>query len=166
VAVVLGVNLARKDSPSSGGAPLQADEGTVLEVTDGDTIVVDIGGSEEHVRLIGIDTPESVARDRPNECYGKEASQRMSELLPVGTTVRLERDVEPRDRYDRLLVYVYRSSDGLFVNLDQVANGFAEAKEYPPNTARATELEAAETSASSGGLGVWSACGGTDTPLP
>ena len=56
-----------------------------------------VGGAEESVRLIGIDTPESVARDRPVECFGAEAAQRLAELLPPGTVVRLTRDVEPRD---------------------------------------------------------------------
>src|SRR3546814_3636658 len=77
--------------------------GVVVRSVDGDTLVVDVGGSREDVRLIGIDTPESVARDRPVECFGPEAKEHMAELLPAGTAVRLERDVEARDRYGRLL---------------------------------------------------------------
>jgi len=138
---------------------------TVVRVVDGDTVVVDLGGTEEPVRLIGIDTPESVARDRPNECFGAEASLRLQALLPPGTAVRLTRDVEPRDVYDRLLGYVERTSDGLFVNAAQVAEGFAEAKHYPPNTTHRTEFERAERAARQAGLGLWAACGGPDVAL-
>ncbi len=78
---------------SSPGRPPQGPPRVVRNV-DGDTIVVEIDGREEPVRFIGIDTPESVAQDRPVECFGVEAKARTAELLPVGTSVRLERDVE------------------------------------------------------------------------
>lgn len=163
--LVLGV-AALRPGPLGGPGPRAGDpgEGTVIRVVDGDTVVVDIGGAEESVRLIGIDTPETVAPNRPVECFGAEASRRLGELLPVGTEVRLERDVEPRDRYDRLLAYVFRSDDGLFLNHVQVSEGFAEAREYPPNTARRTELDGAERAARAAGAGLWAACGGADTP--
>lgn len=151
--------------PDAGTDPAPAGTATVVRVVDGDTVVVDVGGTEEPVRLIGIDTPESVAQDRPDECYGAEASDRLAELLPPGTVVQLVRDVEPRDTYDRLLAYVHRSADDLFVNLSLVADGFAEAKEYPPNTAHRAELEQAEQAARAAGLGLWTACGGPDVVL-
>ncbi len=147
----------------TGGRP--AGEATVVRVVDGDTVVVEVAGAEESIRLIGIDTPESVARDRPNECYGVEASDRLAALLPAGTAVQLSRDVEPRDVYDRLLAYVQRSSDGLFVNAAQVADGYAEAKDYPPNTAYRDDFEQAERTARQAGLGLWAACGGPDVAL-
>lgn len=137
----------------------------VVWVIDGDTLIADIDGDEEHVRLIGIDTPESVAEDRPDECYGKEASERLRALVPVGTAVRLERDVEPRDQYDRLLAYVYRATDGLLVNDALVAEGFAEAKAFPPNTSLHEELLAAQHRARAAGNGFWGACGGPDVTL-
>src|SRR4051812_28594636 len=84
---------------------------TVVRVIDGDTIVVKVGDTEEHVRLIGIDTPETHKPGTPVECYGPEASAHLTELLPPGTTVRLERDRDTRDVYRRLLAYVYRASD-------------------------------------------------------
>lgn len=146
------------------GGPAGGDA-TVVRVVDGDTIVVDIGGGEQPVRLIGIDTPESVARDRPVECFGAEASDRLAALLPPGTGVRLTRDVEPRDVYDRLLAYVHRTTDGLFVNAAQVADGFAEAKDYPPNTTYRDDFEHAERVARQAGLGLWSACGSPDVAL-
>jgi micrococcal nuclease len=146
------------DTATSPGAAV------VVRVVDGDTLVAEVGGREERVRLIGIDTPETVAPNRPVECYGAEASHRLNELLPVGTTIRLERDLEPRDTYDRLLAYVFRADDGLFVNLAQVGGGFAEATEYPPNVAHRPELDEAERAAREAGTGLWRACGGADTP--
>ena len=151
--------------PLSPAGPPGEGQATVVRVVDGDTVVVVVGGTEESVRLIGIDTPESVARDRADECYGVEASDRLRALLPVGTAVRLTRDVEPRDLYDRLLAYVQRSSDGLFVNAAQVADGYAEASDYPPNTAYRDQFEQAERAARQAGLGLWSACGGPDVAL-
>jgi len=163
-------------SPSDPGPSRPATEATTVVLTveanatvrrtiDGDTLVADIDGDQEHVRLIGIDTPESVAEDRPDECYGKEASERLAELLPQGTPVRLERDVEPRDQYDRLLAYVYRATDGLFVNQALVAEGYAAAKSYPPNTTLHQELLAAQSRARTAGKGLWGACGGPDVTL-
>ncbi len=150
---------------SPDGAARPAGVATVVRPVDGDTIVVDIGGREEPVRLIGIDTPESVAEDRPVECFGPEAKDRMAELLPTGTALRLERDVEARDRYDRLLAYVHREADGTFVNRLLVEEGYAEAVSFPPNTTRQAELDAAEAAARGDGRGLWRACGGTDVPL-
>lgn len=155
-ATLFGVSLTGRDR--AGDPPAAPDEATVVDVVDGDTLVVRVGGSEERVRLIGIDTPESVAADQPVECFGPEASDRLRQLLPSGSTVRLERDVEPRDRYGRLLAYVYRTQDNLLVNRDQVARGFAEAKEYPPNTALSADLATAQRSAQASGAGLWTAC--------
>ena len=76
------------------------------EVVDGDTIAVAFGAHTENVRLIGIDTPETKHPTKPVECFGPEASAHTAELLPPGTPVDLERDVEARDVYDRLLAYV------------------------------------------------------------
>ena len=91
--------------------PALAPNATVERVVDGDTIVVELQGQRERVRLLGIDTPESVAEDRPDQCYGAEAGAYLTDLLPVGTDVALVRDVEPRDQYDRLLAYVVRTDD-------------------------------------------------------
>lgn len=170
VAVVLGVRVFEQEPdrapPSPGSAPPGGtSNAVVVQVADGDTFEADVGGANEQVRLIGIDTPESVATDRPDECYGGEASNHLEALLPPGTHVRLERDVEARDRYERLLAYVYRTDDGLFVNHNLVARGFAEAKAYPPNTAREADFAAAEAQARRAGAGLWGACGNADVPL-
>ncbi len=162
VALALGsCTFPGRDAPPS----LPAGTGTVVRPVDGDTVVVSVGGVEEPVRLIGIDTPESVAPDRPIECYGPEAKERAAELLPAGTLVRLERDVEARDKYDRLLAYVYRAEDDLFINLVLVQEGYAESFAYPPNTAHQASFDRAEAEAKAANRGLWPRCGGTDTPI-
>jgi micrococcal nuclease len=138
--------------------------GVVTHPVDGDTVDVRIAGQEERVRLIGIDTPESVSDDVPVECFGPEAKVRLAELIPEGTQVRLERDVEARDRYGRLLAYVIRTSDDLHVNRALVEEGFAEARSFEPNTARQAELDAAEADARREQRGLWPVCGDTDQP--
>lgn len=137
----------------------------VERVVDGDTIIVEISGSRERVRLLGIDTPESVAESRPDQCYGAESSAYLTGLLPEGTEVTLIRDVEARDQYDRLLAYVVRSSDQLFVNLDLIERGFAGVLIYEPNSHYRDLFEDAEDAAFDGGIGLWGACGGPDVPL-
>ncbi len=145
-------------------APTDPGAATVVEVVDGDTVVVDLAGRQETLRLIGIDTPETVDPDQPPECWGAEASAHTKALLPAGTAVRLTRDVEARDRYDRLLVYVERAEDGLFVNLDLVAGGWADDYPFPPNVAHQREFALAVSQARAEGLGLWGTCGDADTP--
>ena len=132
---------------------------TVIEVVDGDTIDVRIVGRTERVRLIGIDTPETKKPDAPIECYGPEASANTTALLPVGTSVRIERDVVGRDDYGRLLGYVYRLDDGLFVNLDIIERGYATPLSIPPNTTFARAFAAAAGDAERADVGLWAACG-------
>ena len=137
----------------------------VERVVDGDTLVARIGNRSETVRLIGVDTPESVAPTRPVQCFGKEASHFLTAALPAGTEITLVRDVEARDVYDRLLGYVVRSRDGLFINLELVAAGYAAVLSYPPNDHFADALGRAQAEAIAAGRGLWSVCGGPDVPL-
>ena len=130
-----------------------------MRIVDGDTLVIELGGDEERMRLIGIDTPESVKPDSPIECFGKEASAFTESLLPPGTPVRVERDVEARDDFGRLLGYVLRADDSLFVNLEIVEQGYAQPLTIPPNVAHADEFVAAARDAEAADLGLWSACG-------
>jgi micrococcal nuclease len=142
-------------------APSATDgKATVVRVVDGDTIVVRIGGHDENVRLIGIDTPETHKPNTPVECFGPEATARMQQLLPAGTAVRLERDAEARDRYGRLLAYVYRASDNLFVERTMLDEGFAGVLAIAPNNAHRAELGTAVAAAEAAGKGLWRACGG------
>jgi micrococcal nuclease len=146
----------------AGGGPGDA---VVERVVDGDTIVVRLAdGTEERVRLIGVDTPETKHPSRPVECFGREAAAFTASLLPEGTRVRLERDVEPRDQYGRLLAYVHRADDGLFVNRELLAQGYAAVLTVPPNVAHTDEFVAAARQAREEGRGLWSACGDVGVP--
>jgi endonuclease YncB( thermonuclease family) len=156
----------------AGADPIPQPEGAVLtanavveRVVDGDTITVRLAGGNHTVRLIGIDTPETVDQRRPVQCFGHEASTHTSELLPPGTPVQLVLDAEPRDDYDRLLAYVYRAADGAFVNLDLAAGGYADALSIEPNTAFAMDISAAVADARAAGRGLWGTCGGPDVAL-
>ena len=137
-----------------------APNATLIKVVDGDTIDVTIDGTEERVRLIGIDTPETKKPDTPVQCFGPEASAYTASLLPAGTEVRLERDVEARDRYGRLLAYVYLASDHTFVNLLIVRQGYARLLTFPPNVAHVDEFVAAARSAEADDIGLWAGCTG------
>jgi micrococcal nuclease len=133
---------------------------TVVYVVDGDTIDVTINGAEQRVRLIGVDTPETKKQNTPVECFGREATAFTESLLPAQTPIHLERDVEARDDYGRLLGYVYRSSDGLFVNFELVAQGYANPLTFPPNIAYADQFREAARAAEQADLGLWKACAG------
>jgi len=137
----------------------------VVKIVDGDTIRVRIGGRVERVRFIGVDTPETHGPGGLRECFGKEATVRTASLLPVGTQVDLVRDVDARDRYQRLLAYVYRKRDGLFVNLELAKDGFAVALTIPPNIAHVDEFVRAAGVARDRNIGLWATCGGADKAL-
>lgn len=151
---------------TAGTSPREpAGAATVTRVVDGDTIRVRLQGAEETVRLLGIDTPETHRPGTPVECFGAEATVRMTALLPKGTPVRLVRDVEARDRYGRLLAYVYRASDGMFVNLVMAREGYASTLTYPPNVAHADAFVAAVRTARQSQRGLWRSCGNVHIPL-
>jgi micrococcal nuclease len=133
---------------------------TVVALTDGDTISVRIGSHREKVRFIGIDTPETKKPNTPIQCFGPEASAYTASLVPVGTKVHLERDAEARDVYGRLLAYVYRAADGLFVNLDVIRHGYARQLTIAPNTAHEADFTAAVQAAQRSRIGLWAACTG------
>jgi micrococcal nuclease len=128
-----------------------------VRVVDGDTIRVVEDGREEPVRYIGVDTPESVKPGSPVECFGR-AARRANEKLVEGERVRLVQDVEARDRFGRRLAYVYRASDGLFVNAELVRRGFATAATFPPNVTHAGEFAELARDARRDRRGLWSAC--------
>ena len=149
--------------PADAGAELIA---RVLEVTDGDTIVVELpGGGRESVRYIGIDTPESNP-DQPLECFGHEAAE-ANERLVGGREVLLELGPEPRDDYGRLLAFVRLprpaggpapDAAGLLVNAELVRRGFARTLTIAPNDQLAPLLRGLEDAAGRAGVGLWGAC--------
>ncbi len=146
-------------------ADLGPDHATVIEVVDGDTIDVELHGRRERVRLLGIDAPESVHPSVPVQCFGPEASAGLTNALPPSSVIRVERDAETRDRYGRLLLYVYRAEDNLFVNRWLVRTGLADTSFYQPNTALAPQLTEARTRARIERAGLWGHCDGPDQPL-
>jgi micrococcal nuclease len=143
-----------------GAASLPPDVGVVERVIDGDTVDIDIGGREERVRLIGIDTPELHTETGDPECMAEEAREFSAAQLTAGTEVRLERDVVGRDDYGRLLAYVFRRADGVFVNEAIVAGGYAKPLTITPNDAYADRFVAAATAAEAAKIGLWAACAG------
>ena len=139
---------------------------TVTDIVDGDTIKVEIRstsegpgagraqrGREYTVRLIGIDTPESVKPNSPVECFGKESSA-ATEALLLGDEVRLVKDVEETDRFDRLLRYVYIGEE--MANARLVVNGYAFAYTYPPDVRHSDLLVDLQREAREAGRGLWS----------
>ena len=121
----------------------------VMKAIDGDTIVIEGG---EIVRYIGIDTPEV---SQGEECFAKEASDKNKELV-MGKTVRLEKDVSERDKYQRLLRYVW--SGDIFVNEYLVRQGYATAISYPPDVKYQEVFREAEKKARENGRGLWKEC--------
>jgi micrococcal nuclease len=158
IAIAVLLADAGSDEPAEVGGRESApsrERAEVLRIVDGDTIEVDIDGTEEDVRYIGIDTPESVKPGEPVECFGKEAAAANAELVE-GRDVTLRYDAELRDPYGRLLAYVY--TDDSFVNAELVRAGFATTLEIEPNTSKAPLLNRLELEASREGRGLWGAC--------
>ena len=135
-----------------GGA---ASSARVERVVDGDTIVVRLGGRAEKVRYIGVDTPESVKPGVRVQCFAKAAAAENRRLV-LGRSVRLEYDAEARDRYGRLLAYVWRGD--LLVNAELIRLGYGKPLEIAPNLAHAAELRQLAAAAKRGHRGLWSRC--------
>lgn len=127
---------------------------SLVRVVDGDTIIVRMpDGSDERLRYIGLDAPESVQPGAEVEYLGLEASAHNLKLLASGP-LRIRFDQEERDQHGRLLAYVWAGD--VFVNEQLVRDGFAEEREYPPNVSLQDVLRAAEKAARAAGQGIWS----------
>jgi len=137
----------------------------VTAVVDGDTIKIDMNGNAETLRLIGIDTPETVDPRKSVQCFGKEASSKAKELLS-DQSVRIEKDSTQgdRDKYDRLLAYIWRE-DGLFYNEYMVKQGYAHEYTYDSPYKYQAQFKADEVYARQNQLGLWSpdTCNGDTT---
>lgn len=140
---------------------------TVVRHTDGDTaIFVLADGATEKVRLIGVDTPEVNGEEEP---FGAEASAYTAEAMPGGATVWLQTDVDLRDRYGRLLAYVWleRPAAGgreeareRMLNARLLLDGYAQTLTVPPNVAYAEDFVEFQAEAREAGLGLWGEEGG------
>ncbi|CAA9532330.1 MAG: hypothetical protein AVDCRST_MAG67-4395 [uncultured Solirubrobacteraceae bacterium] len=160
IAVAAGAGAATAgDVLESGDDPAAGDGrgGRVVRVVDGDTIHVQVGATREKVRYIGVDTPETKHPTKGVECYGQKAADFNAQLV-AGERVRLVRDVEERDRYGRLLAYVYRVRDGLFVNAELARLGFAQPLTIAPDVRFADRFADLARRAREHGRGLWSAC--------
>lgn len=129
----------------------------VRQVLDGDTIVIDMNGQDETVRFIGLDTPEKNHPEKPVQCFAEAASAHMAELINF-QAVRLQADPlsQNRDRYNRLLRYVYLPDDTL-LNAKQITDGYGFAYINFPFT-KSTEFQRLELEAQTAGRGLWTEC--------
>lgn len=148
--------------------PADGELARVVDVTDGDTIRVDLGGRTERVRYIGIDTPEIAHQAGDvDEPYGRQATRANAELV-ADEIVLLERDVSDTDRYDRLLRYVWvEAPEGwVMVNGALVAQGLADVRAYEPDTKHHAHLQWVEEQARAAGTGMHMPDSGTWLPGP
>lgn len=142
-----------RESTASGSTSVP-DSAVVDRVIDGDTVDVLLGGAVTRVRLLNIDTPETKKQDTPIECLGPEASEFLTALLPVGSTVSLEYDIERADQYGRTLAAVF-SSDGQNASVELAARGLGYSVLFEPNDRYLADVERAETDARNAGLGLF-----------
>lgn len=129
----------------------------VTKVVDGDTIIV---SDQTTVRFIGVDTPETVDPRRPVGCFGKEASNETKKLL-AGKSVILQKDVSDKDKYNRILRYIYlpmENGQTLFINDYLVREGFGKVLTYPPDIKFDVRLREAERLAKINKKGLWGKC--------
>jgi micrococcal nuclease len=164
LAIVALLVLRPWEGTEDGGGPTEA-VALVTRVVDGDTFEARVGGEEEDVRLIGVDTPETVKPGAPVECFGPQASGFAQRLLE-GRRLRLVFGEERRDPYDRLLAYAYLDpafeahapDRPRFVNAALVRLGLAETLTIPPNDRFAPLLRRLELRAARAGRGLWGSC--------
>lgn len=141
--------------------PGNAVEAVVEYVYDGDTIEVVVDGTQDTVRLTGINAPETGGNNTSAECFGQEATDALSNLLRPGTGVWLERDQSDRDQYGRLIRFVWLvHQDGSVVLVNEwlVRGGYAMARVYRPDTLYSEVLADGQEFAERERLGIWTSC--------
>ena len=148
-----GIDLGIENSNKENNTIINKTECEVVRVVDGDTIVVNYNGKEEKVRLIGIDTPESV---HPNETKNTEEGVKVSDYTKerlTGKNIELELDVEKRDKYGRILAYVY--IDDQMYNKELLKLGYAKLATYPPNVKYVDDFTKLQQEARKNKVGLW-----------
>lgn len=144
--------------------PQDVKQAEVHKIVDGDTIEIVYPPDDwwYKVRIVGINAPESVKPNTPVQCYGKESSHRLAEIIPVGATVYLERDVSDKDDYDRLLRHVWvvdrDTGQAYLVSELLVRGGYVDARHYPPDDKYDARLARAELAARHENDGLWGSC--------
>jgi micrococcal nuclease len=155
---VFGGGLRLLDEGGSGDEPSgSVASGRVVRVIDGDTVRVRFERGTETVRYIGVDTPESVKPGTPVQCFAKRAAA-FNRNLVSGRAVRLRFGPERRDRYGRLLAYVYVDGSKRSVSATLVARGYGHVLTIPPNTEHAVLFNRLQRRAKRRGLGLWGTC--------
>lgn len=154
---VLGstITASKRRMKSTSGAPPEEQYYSVTKVVDGDTLAVDMGGKIETIRLIGINTPETVDPRKTVECFGIEASEKAKALLS-GQHVRIEMDPTQgeRDKYNRLLAYVYLDNGKSF-NKYMIEEGYAYEYTYNNPYKYQDDYKTAEINAQINNKGLW-----------
>lgn len=146
-ALLLLVACQPTSDTSEPATPTPDQTATVLYVFDGDTIEVDLEGTTERVRLIGVNAPEI------GECWVDEARSALADLLPEGREVGMTVDRSDRDQFGRLLRYLW--VDSMSVNEELVRSGAAVSRRYPPDTAMSDRFDSAQDEAREEGRGLW-----------
>lgn len=140
----------------------------VTKVVDGDTLAIDMNGESVTLRLIGLDTPETVDPRKPVQCFGKEASDKAKELL-TGTSISIETDPtqDTYDKYGRLLAYVYLPNGTLF-NKYMIQEGYGHEYTYDKAYKYQAAFKAAQQAAQSAEKGLWApdACTESESAVP
>jgi micrococcal nuclease len=158
---VLGATTGKKKNNGT-CKPESFEEVTVIKAVDGDTLEVS-GGCADKVRLLYIDTPETVKPKTPVQCYGPEASNYSKTRLTEGTKVFLQSDKEASDQYGRSLRILYFEKDDLdniqkSYNYELVTKGYGIAKFYSPNKKYQSDMLQGQEIAKRQNLGLWQAC--------
>ncbi|MCU6481988.1 thermonuclease family protein [Arthrobacter sp. A2-55] len=152
--IILGVVVAMLASFISCSVIANADTGTVKSITDGDTLVISVGGANKTIRLLNVDTPETKDPAKDVECLGPEATEFLTQTLPAGTKVKLKYDVERKDKYGRTLAAVF-TKDGTLVNAEIARAGLGTALVVGRNSAFLEQVKAAQEQAKAAQKGLF-----------
>ena len=151
---IISVDDEATNNTAVGTDSSQLNKYEVISVTDGDTFKINYNGEEKKVRLIGVDTPESVSPNKEkNNNYGKEASNYTKERIE-GQYVSIEFDFQQTDKYGRFLAYVYLEN-GTMYNKELLEKGYAQVATYPPNVKYVEEFEEIQKQARENNVGFW-----------
>lgn len=153
--LVVSVALSGCSAPAASTSDGKDGRATVVRVIDGDTFVAKVGSAEETVRLLNLDTPETKDPDEPVECFGPEATEKLTSLLSAGDEVTLEYDVERHDQYGRTLAGVYK--DKALINAEMARQGLGVSMLVEPNHRFYDEVAAAEAEAREAKRGLFGA---------
>lgn len=153
IIIIISSDHTRTNTPTQ---KPKAGEYLVTKVVDGDTVKIELNGTEETVRLIGIDTPETVKPNTSVECFGVEASNKLKDLI-AGKYVKIEYDKtqNERDRYNRLLLYLYKADDGQLINELMIKEGYAFEYTYEKPYKFQSLFQNLEKTARENQLGLW-----------